>query len=213
MRDRAKGFAAVAKTAIVSMSRRLLQQVLPLVLALYTNHRYLRAEDNEAANALPEGGWANGEADGLLSRSEGRLETLESKGPGLATVCGIAAAAIGVAISLTWGEATTVAKVVLVVAGAYSLMSLYAPVTLVGPVRRVAVTQATVEDAAAESDPAGYLARWKARAATVNDLTTLRLSNLQAASRNDARNAIILFAVWAIVALVGHATLGSTSHL
>lgn len=205
MSDDAGATDAGTPNVLVSLWRRLLQQVLPLALALYTNRRYLHDDIPEPPAALPDGAWANDEAGDLLARSEDRLETLESKGPGLATVCAIVAAAVVVAISLTWEEATTLAKVLLVGASAYTAMSLCAPVVLVGPVRRETVTRATVEEAATEDDPKGYLARRKARAAAVNDLATLRLSNLQAAARNDVRNAILLFIVWGLIALTGHA--------
>jgi hypothetical protein len=212
MREKAKDVGIKANHMVVSILRRLLQQVLPLVLALYTNFRYLRSEVPEAEDALPKGDWVNEEAGDLLARSEGRLETVESKGPGLATVCAIVAAAIGVAISLTWDESTMLGKVLLVVAGAYSVMSLYAPVALVGPVRRETITRATVEDAAKQPDPPGYLAGRKARGSAVNDQTTLRLSNLQAAARNDVLKAILMFTVWGIVALTGHADVLTTPH-
>ena len=46
------------------------------------------------------------------------------------------------------------------------------------------------------------LARQCAQAAADNDRSTLRLSNLQAASRNDLAAATVLFIVWAGTALL-----------
>ncbi len=199
------------KKALASLSRRLLQLVLPLLLALYTNIRYLSDEAPASQDALPDEEWAISEASAILARSEDRLETLEGKGPGLATVCAIVATAIGVAVSLTWDESTTLAQLLLVGAAGYGVISLWAPVVLIGPIRRDTVTRATLEEAANEADPAGYLAQRKARAAAVNELTTLRLSNLQAASRRDVLKAILLFVAWGIIALTGHAAI-SVNH-
>jgi hypothetical protein len=194
-----------ATKALASAFRPLLWQVLPLLLALYTNIRYLSDKSPESQDALPDEEWAISEANDILARSEDQVETLEGKGPGLATVCAIAASAVGAAVSLTWDESTTLAQMVLIGAAWYSVMSLWAPIVLVGPVRRGTVTHAIVEDAANEVDPAGHLARCKVRAATVNDFTARRLSNLLAASRSDLLKAILLFVAWGIIALTGHA--------
>jgi hypothetical protein len=194
-----------AKTERGLLSRigwRIGQQVLPLPVALYANLRYLRGTAPTEA-ALPAGEWVPEEGGGLLDRSEDRLQSLEGKGPGLATVCAIVAAAIAVAISLDWTGTTTVAKAILVAAGACSFMSLWAPIVLVGPVARATVTSATLREAEKQTEPTVFLANQKAQAAADNDRSTQRLSNLQAASRNDVRNAIILFGVWAILTLAG----------
>lgn len=138
-----------------------------------------------------------------MERSEARLESLESKGPGLVTVCAVVVAAIAVAIPLSWSDTTGLAKTILVLAGVYSFMSLYTPILLVGPVSRSTVTAATLRRADKHKQPASFLATEKARAAADNDRSVQRLSNLQAASRNDARNATLLLALWLILLLLG----------
>lgn len=181
----------------------LLEHLVALPYALYVNQHYAPDDDVVAPEAAPDGEWVPDEAAALLDRSEQRLQSIEAKGPGLAAICGIVAAAIGLAISLQWSESNCASKVVLVVAAAYSFLSLWAPIRLVGPVRRATVTSGTVRGAAGEAKPQHYLATEKMRAAAENDRTTLRLSNQQAASRNDALNAALLFAVWAILTLTG----------
>ena len=139
------------------------EQLLALPTALFTNWHYLRAEPDP--EALPAGDWVFEEATALLDQSEGRLQSLEGKGAGLATVCGIVAAAIAVAISLDWPHASTWAKVLLVAAATYSAMSLWAPIKLVGPVARATVSADTLHSAAGEDEPQAALANVKARAA------------------------------------------------
>jgi hypothetical protein len=182
---------------------RVLEHVAPLPYALYVNYHYSPERERIAAEPAPAGEWVSDEASALLERSEQRLQSIEGKGPGLATVCGIVAAAIGLAISLHWSESDTASRVVLVAAGVYSFMSLWTPIRLVGPVPRATVTGDTVRSAATEDQPRHYLATEKMRDAAENDRTTLRFSNQQAASRNDALNAAVLFAVWTILTLTG----------
>ncbi len=177
------------------------EQIVSLPTALYANRRYLA--ESVSVDALPAGEWAVDESSALLDRSEDRLQSLEGKGAGLATVCGIVAAAIAVAISLDWTGTTVGGRVILVLAAAYSAMSLFTPIVLVGPVRRATVTTATLHRAATSEQPAAYLANEKAQAAANNDRANQRLSNLQAASRNDVRNAVLLFVVWALLILTG----------
>jgi hypothetical protein len=91
----------------------------------------------------------------------------------------------------------------LVASGTYALLSLYAPIRLVGPVRRSAVTSEHLADAGTRSDGEQTLGRLYAEAAAANDHEVLRLSNLQAASRNDLAVATVLFAVWGVLAIAG----------
>jgi hypothetical protein len=120
----------------------------------------------------------------------------------LATVCAVVAAAIGVAISLTWADAGSAQRLMLIASAAYAAMSLAAPIRLVGPIERSTVTVAQLADAAHDPVPESSLARQCAQAAADNDRSTLRLSNLQAASRNDLVAATALFIVWAATALL-----------
>jgi hypothetical protein len=182
------------------MTWRVGTRLLALPLAVYTNRRYLTGPAI-APPDLPESTWALTEQQRLLDRSEQRLQSIEGKGPGLATVGAVVAAAIGVAISLRWGEASTLERILLAGAGAYAVMSLAAPIKLVGPIERSTITAAQLADVAADPNPEVTIARECAQAAADNDRSTLRLSNLQAASRNDLVAATALFVVWAISAL------------
>jgi hypothetical protein len=110
---------------------------------------------------------------------------------------------VAVAISLTWKDASPVARVILVAAGIYALLSLYAPIRLVGPVRRSTITSEHLADAGARNDGEETLGRLYTEAAAANDHETLRLSNLQAASRNDLAVATVMFAVWGVLAIAG----------
>jgi hypothetical protein len=175
-------------------------RVLSLPLALHVNRRFL-AGPAAAPPELPENSWAFAEQQRLLDRSEQRLQSIEGKGPGLATVAAVVAAAIGVAISLSWNDATVLQRVVLAAAGAYALMSLATPIKLVGPIERSTITATQLAEIAGEEHPEARLARECAQAAADNDRSTLRLSNLQAASRNDLVAATVLFVAWTASAL------------
>lgn len=175
-------------------------RLLALPLAVHTNRRFL-AGPAAAPPELPESSWALAEQQRLLDRSEQRLQSIEGKGPGLATVGAVVAAAIAVAISLTWDDAGTLQRVLLAAAGAYALMSLAAPIKLVGPIERSTITAAQLAEISDEAHPEARLARECAQAAADNDRSTLRLSNLQAASRNDLVAATVLFVAWAVSAL------------
>lgn len=178
------------------------QYVFPLALALYVNRTRLGGEPG-ASSRLPQKPWMPDEQRALLARSEQRLQSIEGKGPGLATVCAVVVAAVAVAISLTWSDATPLARVILLASGGYALLSLYAPIRLVGPVRRSTVTSEHLAEAGGRSDGEQMLGALYAEAAAANDHETLRLSNLQAASRNDLAVATVLFAVWGFLAIVG----------
>lgn len=180
---------------------RLAPRLLPLPTALFVNIRFLRG-DSPAPPELPKTAWAFQEQQRLLERSEERLESIEGKGPGLATVSAIVAAAIAVAISLTWPNASLAQRVVLVVSALYALMSLAAPIKLVGPIQRSTVTVDQLVAAAEEDAPEASLARACSEAAADIDRNVLRLSNLQAASRNDLVMATFLFLAWSATALL-----------
>jgi hypothetical protein len=176
-------------------------RLLALPVALYANHHYL-ASDPPAPPQLPATSWAFAEQQRLLERSEERLQSIEAKGPGLATVSAIVVAAIALAVSLNWETATTLQRAVLIAAGAYATMSLVAPITLVGPIERRTVTVDQLVTAAADAAPEASLARACSEAAADIDHSVIRLSNLQAASRNDLAAATVLFLVWVASALV-----------
>jgi hypothetical protein len=175
-------------------------KLLPLPLALYVNSRWLRGPA-ATPPTLPSASWAFAEQQRLLERSEERLGSIESKGPGLAAAGAVVAGAVGVAISLTWKDAGTLERVVSIASAAYVAMSLAAPIALVGPIPRSTITSSQLETIAHDPEPEARVAECCAQAAADNDLTTQRLSNLQAASRNDLVIAASLFAVWAVIAI------------
>jgi hypothetical protein len=149
------------------------------------------------------GEWVDREAAAILERSEQRLQSIEGKGPGLATVSAIVAGAAALTISVVWSQSPSGARAILVASALYSAMSLWAPILLVGPVPRHTLTGLTLAEAAAADDPRRYLTAKKLEAAARNDRTVLILSNHQAASRNDARNALVLFLLWAFLGWIG----------
>jgi hypothetical protein len=187
--------------AMIRLLWRVGQRVCPLPIALYVNHQITQDAPPPPPD-LPQTPWAFSEQQRLLERSEGRLESIEGKGPGLATVSAIVAAAIAVAISLTWADATSGQQIVLIASGVYSTMSLVAPIKLVGPIARSTVTVEQLTIAAGEGTPEASLAKVCSEAAADIDRSVLRLSNLQAASRNDLIAATVLFLVWAGTTLV-----------
>jgi hypothetical protein len=177
--------------------------VLPLPVAWYVNRRYLSGPAEPVTVDLPVSQWALAEQQRLLDRSEQRLQGVEGKGPGLATVCAVVTAAIAVAISLAWSDATNLARLLLGAAAFYAAMSLAAPIKLVGPIERSTITLEYLATLADHTDGERHLARQSAQAAADNDRATLRLGNLLAASRNDVRIAVVLFTVWGVLALCG----------
>lgn len=144
------------------------------------------------------------EASQALTRSEGELTAVESKGQMLTSISAIVAAAVGLAISLTWSTSTTPAKWLLVGAATYDLKSLWAPLALTGPVQRACPFPITTK--AGRAKPAAHPPEHKLQAANLNRLTALRLSSLLATSRRDLLKAILLFTAWATLALTGLAT-------
>jgi hypothetical protein len=181
------------------------QYAFPLALAWWVNSRHLGGPAKDVPE-LPDTAWARDEQQRLLERSEDRLQSIESKGPGLATVCAIVAAAVVVSISLTWPDATGLGRALLVLSSVYALMSLYTPIKLVGPIARSTITIGQLAELAGGHAPERALAQQCAQAAADNDLATLRLSNLQVASRNALAVATVAFVVWAIALLFGCAT-------
>jgi hypothetical protein len=164
-------------------------------MVLYVNRRFLSG-DPPVPPQLPATPWAFIEQRRLLERSEERLQSIEAKGPGLATVSAIVVAAIALAVSLNWDVATTLQRALLFAAGAYAAMSLVAPITLVGPIARSTVNFGQLVTAAGDSAPEASVARACSEAATDIDRSVIRLSNLQAASRNDLAAATVLLLVW-----------------
>ena len=168
------------------------QYVAPTTTALYVNKRYV--VDPATPSGLPDASWVHAQVHGLLARSEDRLRSIEAKGPGLAAVSAIIAAAVLVALSNGWGRSDDLGRALLVVAAIYSIFSLITPIYLVGPQRRAQLWTGDLEDASREKSPEDWLAKREAEAAMSNAGKVIKLSNLQAAARNDL--------VWSVAALL-----------
>ncbi len=176
-------------------------RVVALPLAVYVNRRFL-AGPAPRISPLPDFSWTRAEQQKLLARSEARLANLENKGQGVATVCAVVAAAISVAVSLTWQTAGFGERLLLAAAGWYALTSLAAPIRLVGPIERSTITADQLSALAGlGSEAEEELAHAYAQASADNDRSTQRLSNLLAASRNDVALAAIGFIMWVCVAV------------
>jgi hypothetical protein len=142
---------------------------------------------------LPDTDWTRRESHALLDRSEDRRRTIETKGPGLATVSAIFMAGVLVALSNGWEGSGWPARLLLVGATFYGLVSLLVPIYLVGPLRRQTIRSVELTEAADQDDPEAFLAL-KARAgAAINDHHNLALTNLQDAARKEA------WFVWALL--------------
>ena len=178
--------------------------VIPLPLAVYINRsqRYL-GRPPEAVPDLPDEDWVRRHQEGLLDHSEERLRGIEAKGPALATTSGIFAAGIGVAIAEAWPDQSTWGRLLLVGSAVYIALSLVTPIILVGPQRRATVTLGRLRDAVEERQGEAGLAHWMAEGAVQNDVLTLRLSNLQVASRNMLVVGTTLFLLWGLLTITG----------
>lgn len=64
------------------------------------------------------------------------------------------------------------------------------------------MTSESIASAGSDASAPAKLGKVKAEAASVNARQTLRLANLQSASRNDLVNAFALFIVWGVLALL-----------
>lgn len=136
------------------------------------------------------------EASEVLARSEDTLTAVESKGQALTSITAMVAAPIGLAISLTWSDSTTLARCLLTAAAAYVLKSVRAPFTLAAPAQRALPPIAATT----------RLPDLQLRAATLNHRRAQHLTNLLVSSRRDLLKAILLFTTWAALALAGFAT-------
>lgn len=148
---------------------------------------------------LPDADWTRRESHALLDSSEDRRRTIETKGPGLATVSAILVAGVLVALSNGWEQSTWPARFLLGGATFYALVSLLVPIYLAGPLRRQALRSVELTEAVEKGNPEAFLAL-KARAgAAINDHDNLALTNLQDAARKEARFVWALLIVWALL--------------
>jgi hypothetical protein len=136
-----------------------------------------------------------------LGHSEAALNTLEGKGQALAVLAAIVAAALGAAISLAWADSSVAAKLLLVSATWYVLLSLHAPLFLAGPVPRACPWSipAALDDGAIGMP----LEVTKLRAVAQNRRTAIEISGRVARSRHHLLKALVLFTVWGLLALTG----------
>jgi len=148
--------------------------------------------------ALPATAWAQRERHAMMVRSEERLRTIETKGPGLSAVTAVIGAAVLLAIGSGWQDSCLPAQLALGLAAFYSLLSLGLPLYLVGPQPRHTIHERELLAASASDDPEEELAKEAARAAAANDRRNLLLNNLQAAARREALYAVGLLLVWAV---------------
>jgi len=170
--------------------------VVPLLQALWVNRKYLSGPPT--VPSIRHSVWTARELDSLLLQSQDRLRSIEAKGPGLAAVSAIVGAALGIAISETWQSAPLAQKIVLIAAAVAVASSLVCPIVLVGPLRRNGLTLSALAELSYRPAGAVEALLVKAEAIAENDQRTARLANLQTASRNDLRNAVILLVVWAL---------------
>lgn len=173
-----------------------LWRVLPTPAIFYLNRT--RVTTPAEVPAMPDAEWSQSERRSLLSRSEDRLRNIEAKGPGLAAVTAVIAAAVLLALT-GWSESQWPAKVVLALAAFYVALSLCTPLYLAGPLTRHTVTVEDLKDAAEDPSPQELLAARSAEQAMQNDLQNLRLANHLDASRRELTYALVLVLVWALL--------------
>ncbi len=148
--------------------------------------------------AIPKSEWSQRERRALLNRSEDRLRNIEGKGPGLAAVTAVVAAAVLLALT-GWGESEWLARVLLALASLYLALSICTPLYLVGPLTRNTLTVEDLQQAAGDPDPDELLAQKSAEYAARNDLQNIRLANHLDAARRELSYALALVIVWALL--------------
>jgi outer membrane protein assembly factor BamB len=172
-------------------------RILPTPAIYYLNKK--RVTTPVQVPSMPETEWSQRERRSLLTASEGRLRNVEGKGPGLATITAVIAAAVLLALGGGWDESDWVAKILLALATLYALLSLFTPIYLVGPLKRHTVHVADLEAAVQDARPEEVLAARSADAAMQNDLQNLRLANHLDASRRELAYALALVVLWAVL--------------
>lgn len=182
------------RTALLSTT---LWRILPTPATLYFNRRL--AHQPTLPPTLPPGEWSCRERRALLVSSEDRLRNLEAKGPGLATVSAVVVAAVLVAITAGWNNSTTPARIILMLAAGYAVLSLLMPLYLVGPLKRDTIHITELVAAAKANNAEEELAQSALAASTKNDLQNLRLSNLLDAARRELSYVLALLLLWVLL--------------
>jgi hypothetical protein len=186
---------ACVKTVLLSEQ---LWWVFPTPCSYYLNRERVR-ESEEMPGDLSTADWALRERHALLTSSEDRMRSLEGKGPGLATINAVVAAAVVAAITVDWGKTMFAGRVLLVGAAVYSAFSLVMPIYLVGPLKRSTIHLPELAEAGQSKTPEIALAERAAVAAMENNLRNLRLSNLLDAARRELTYAFVLLLLWAFL--------------
>ncbi|MGA7272187.1 MAG: hypothetical protein WB239_14040 [Acidimicrobiia bacterium] len=148
---------------------------------------------------LPDAAWVRKESQALLDRSEDRRRTIETKGPGLATISAIFVAGVLVALTSGWDRSTWPARVLLAAAIFYALVSLLVPIYLIGPLRRQRIRSSELAEASEHDDPERFLAEKARASAAINDHDNLALTNLQDAARKEVGFVWLLLVSWLIL--------------
>jgi len=149
--------------------------------------------------ALPSTEWSRRERHTLLARSEDRLRTIETKGPGLVAVTAVIAGAVVLAIDGGWQNSNWLGRVLLMAAAFYAVASLCMPLYLVGPQRRHTLDERELVEAAEAADAEEHLAAAAALAALHNNRRNIMLTNLQDAARKETAYALTLVIAWAVL--------------
>ena len=191
---KARGLAESARSLLLSER---FWRILPTPAIYYLNKK--RVTTPVEVPSMPETEWSQRERRSLLTTSEGRLRNIEGKGPGLATITAVIAAAVLLALGSGWDESDWVAKILLTLATLYTLLSLCTPIYLVGPLKRHTVHVADLKVAVQDAHPEEVLAARSADAAMQNDLQNLRLANHLDASRRELAYALVLVVLWALL--------------
>jgi hypothetical protein len=172
-------------------------RLLPTPATYFLNRE--RLQTPAAMPPLPTEDWSRRERRELLAASEERLRNLEGKGPGLATVNAVIAAAVLVAITTGWDKSTALARIILGLASLYAALSLIMPLYLVGPLKRDTIHLVELTHAAGTADAEEALAQSAAEAAMGNDVRNLRVSNLLDAARRELSYALVLLVLWVLL--------------
>jgi hypothetical protein len=176
---------------------RWVQCALPTLTVIYINRTFLSTE--LPVPHVPASSLLRDETRALLGRSEARLQSIEAKGPGLATTSAIIIGALVVALVSGWSESTMVGKVLLAAATWCGLLSLAMPIYLVGPLPRNTVDVTDLVAAAVSDAPTQQLMDVEVASYQANVRRAQRLANLQNASRSELIVALAVLATWAIL--------------
>jgi hypothetical protein len=171
--------------------------MLPTLTAFYANG--VAVTELSVVPDMPAEAWARQVKHELLASSEDRRRNVEAKGTGLSALAAVIGAADLLVIINGWAESTLLGKVLVVVATGYALLSLIAPLYLVGAQTRETLHVREIKKALAVDDAEGSLADQAADGAMKNDLRTRQLTNLLDAARHELAYALFGVLLWAFL--------------